>query len=82
MGRAIRAVLLAAGSFVVVGVVACAGFTYSVRNSQDGQAGMGAAFGGFYAGVLAAVITFVVSFVRNSPSRIAKRESSAMSDQD
>jgi 1,4-dihydroxy-2-naphthoate octaprenyltransferase len=56
-------------AFFISFVASCAALTYSVRNSHDGQAGMGAAFGGFYAGVLVAVITFVVSMVRSSPSR-------------
>ena len=56
-------------AFFPAAIVTCAALTYSVRNSHDGQAGMGAAFGGFYAGILLALITFVVSMVRTSPRR-------------
>jgi hypothetical protein len=60
-----RAVL----AFFVGTIASCGVFTFLVRNSHDGQAGMGAAFGGVYAGILIAVMTFVVSMVRSSPSR-------------
>jgi membrane associated rhomboid family serine protease len=75
MKRAAVATVYAIGAFVIVCFASCEGLMYTVRNSNDGQAGMGAAFGGFYAGILAAIVTFVVSFRRNSPSNIAKRES-------
>lgn len=35
---------------LLVALVGCVAFTFAVRNSQDGQAGMGAAFGGIYLG--------------------------------
>lgn len=71
--RIITAVLYATAAFFIPGFVSCAGLTFRVRNSQDGQAAMGAAFGGFYIALLAALITFVVSFVRSSPSRSIKK---------
>jgi membrane associated rhomboid family serine protease len=63
-----RAFWQAVLAFFVGTIASCGVFTFLVRNSRDGQAGMGAAFGGFYAGVLIAVITFVVAMVRSSPS--------------
>jgi hypothetical protein len=80
MKRAILAVIHPFIAFIVVPPVACAGLMYTVRNSNDGQAGMGAAFGGFYVGVLAALIAFGVSLRRSSPSYIAKREKHEMPD--
>jgi hypothetical protein len=55
-------------AFFLAAITSCAGLTWMVRNSNDGQAGMGAAFGGFYIGCLAAIVTFVLSLKRNSPS--------------
>ena len=57
--------LKAFAAFIMVSCGACAAFTCSVRNSHDGQAGMGAAFGGIYAGVIAGVLTLVVSVRRD-----------------
>jgi O-antigen/teichoic acid export membrane protein len=64
-----KAFLRAIAAFVITGIVACNGFMFLVRNSHDGQAGMGAAFGAFYAACLAMIITFIWSLVRSSPSR-------------
>jgi hypothetical protein len=70
--RIVTAILYGAAAFFISGFVSCAGLTFLVRNSHDGQAGMGAAFGGFYIACVAALIAFVVSLVRSSPSRMLR----------
>jgi hypothetical protein len=67
--RIATAILRAFAAFAITGIIGCAGLTFLVRNSHDGQAGMGAFFGGLYAACLALVITLIVSFVRSSPHR-------------
>jgi hypothetical protein len=69
MARIETARLHAAAAFLIAGLSSCVGFTIAVSHVQDGQAGMGAAFGAFYMACLAAIITFIVSMVRSSPSR-------------
>jgi predicted metal-binding membrane protein len=68
-GRWARATLHAAVAFFVAIPTSCFAFTWMVRNDQDGQAGMGAAFGAFYLGCTVAIVTFVISLRRSSPSR-------------
>ncbi len=68
------AVLQGIAAFFIAVVVSCAGLTMLVWDSNDGQAGMGAAFGGLYIGCLAGLVTFVVSLRRSSPRRRMKRE--------
>jgi membrane associated rhomboid family serine protease len=53
-------------AFFLAGFLSCAGLTWWVSDSHDGQAGMGAALGGFYVGILAAVIVFVISLRRGN----------------
>jgi hypothetical protein len=67
--RFLKAVGQAVIAFFIGGITSCAVFTFMVRNSPDGQAGMGAAFGGFYVACIAAIVTFIISVVRSSPSR-------------
>ena len=64
-----NAFLQSVAAFLIAGFVGCVGFNLLVRNSQDGQAGMAAAFGAFYLAGLAAVVTFVASLVRSRKSK-------------
>jgi len=61
--RAIQAGLLAFVAFLLTTFVGCGAMMYLVRDSHDGQAGMGAALGGIYAGIAAGLVTLVVSWV-------------------
>jgi len=64
--RLISATLRAVAAFLIACLTSCVALTWMVRNSHDGQAGMGAAFGAFYLGCIAAIVTFFVSFRRSS----------------
>src|ERR1700678_2753414 len=57
--------LKALGVFFPVAMLTCAALTWTVRDSHDGQAGMGAAFGGLYLGAIAGLVTFVISLRRD-----------------
>lgn len=63
--RIVKALLYGVAAFFAAGIVSCMAFTYMVRNSHDGQAGMAAAFGGIYAGGLVGIVTFIVSIFEN-----------------
>jgi hypothetical protein len=64
-----KALVQAAAAFLIGGLTACVLLNWIVRNMQDGQAGMAAAFGGFYVACLVAVVTFIVSIVRSRNCR-------------
>ncbi len=65
MARVFNALLHGIAAFFVAGIASCALFTWMVRNSPDGQAGMGAAFGGFYVACLAGAVSFITSMVKS-----------------
>jgi hypothetical protein len=67
-GRIGIAFAQAVGIGMLSGLVGCCGIMFLVRNSSDGQAGMGAFFGGIYIALLAGLITFVTSLVRSRKS--------------
>ena len=52
-------------AFFVLMIGGCGLLMIPVRNSSDGQAGMGAAFGGLYLGAIGGLLTFLWFLCRN-----------------
>jgi len=52
---------------------------WMVRDSRDGQAGMGPFFGAIFLGAMTGIIVFSVSLYRNSPSQKSKDDGNSRS---
>jgi len=72
MPRFLKAIAQAVAASLATMFVTFVVGMWMVRNSTDGQAGMGPFFGAIYLGILVGVVVFGVSVYRSSPSRRLK----------